>query len=298
MPQGRPLDVALRVDPLGSALPREEAQVGSAVSQRLAAGRSREGGRSGSTNLPRRLARQLDGLRLEAGNGNHRTRARAPRCPRPVASATGRCERATTTTRHAETLKWQSPREHRALVRLQRRSNATDFTADQGPEVERTRKSGPVRRTPLAGSARRHGWKGGQRREGNGGGEPAPRSTHVPRDGTASTTRREHHTARDRKDRLTPHSFCEGESSEGCDANGKGQGKPSAFPGAAARPGGLFGARRANAVAAHQPGSSESRQDRVRTPARAAEGPVWKRTTDPEAGNLANPMIGFRAQQT
>lgn len=37
---------------------------------------------------------------------------------------------------HVEALKWRSPREHRASGRRQRRLGATDFTADQGPEVE------------------------------------------------------------------------------------------------------------------------------------------------------------------
>lgn len=65
--QAKPLHVALQVDPLGSSLLRGEAQVGSAVSPRHAAGRSREGGWSRRAPLPDSLARQRDGFRPGAG---------------------------------------------------------------------------------------------------------------------------------------------------------------------------------------------------------------------------------------
>lgn len=73
--QAKPLHVALQGDPLGSALLREEAQVGSAVSPRRAAGRSREGGWSRCAPPPRSLVRQRDGLRPGAGT-RHDTPAR------------------------------------------------------------------------------------------------------------------------------------------------------------------------------------------------------------------------------
>lgn len=94
----KPLDVALHVDPLGPTLLREGAQVGSAVSPRFAAGRSREGGWSGCLTLPFRLACQSDGLRPGAGKGAHRTGARDTSVSRArELRPPSRCERATTT---------------------------------------------------------------------------------------------------------------------------------------------------------------------------------------------------------
>jgi hypothetical protein len=46
--------------------------------------------------------------------------------------------RTTTTEWHEQTLDWQSPWEHRAAARLKSRTDATDFTADQSPEVGQT----------------------------------------------------------------------------------------------------------------------------------------------------------------
>lgn len=133
----KPLDVAPRVDPLGPTLLREGAQVGSAVSPRFAAGKSREGGWSGYQPLPFRLACQSDGLRPGAGRGAHRVRARGTSVSRawelrpPL-----RCEQATTTARHETALEWTSPRKHRAPTRRKLRMDATDFAVDQRPEVE------------------------------------------------------------------------------------------------------------------------------------------------------------------
>lgn len=47
-------------------------------------------------------------------------------------------EQATAAAWHEKTLEWQSPWEYRALDRQKRRASATDFTADQSPEVEQT----------------------------------------------------------------------------------------------------------------------------------------------------------------
>jgi hypothetical protein len=133
----KPLDVALHVDPLGPTLLREGAQVGSAVSPRFAAGRSREGGWSGCLTLPFRLACQSDGLRPGAGKGAHRTGARDTSVSRArELRPPSRCERATTTARHETTLNWRSPWKHRAPTQRKRRMDATDFAADQSPEVE------------------------------------------------------------------------------------------------------------------------------------------------------------------
>ena len=46
---------------------------------------------------------------------------------------------------------------------------------------------------------------------------------------------KEWRSARGQKERLTRYSCCEGESFEGCDAIGKGHGKPISFPGARQR---------------------------------------------------------------
>lgn len=63
-----PLDVAPRVVPSGSALLREEAQVGSAVSAQLAVLGSREGGLSGCKSTLLVPARRHEGPRPVAGN--------------------------------------------------------------------------------------------------------------------------------------------------------------------------------------------------------------------------------------
>lgn len=133
----KPLDVAPRVDPLGPTLLREGAQVGSAVSSRFAAGKSREGGWSGCNTLPFRLACQSDGLRPGAGKGAQRVRARGTSVSRAREfRPPSRCKQATTTARHETALEWTSPRKHRAPTRRKLRMDATDFAVDQRPEVE------------------------------------------------------------------------------------------------------------------------------------------------------------------
>lgn len=132
----RSLDVALRVGPLGPTLLREEAQVGSAVSRRFAAGRSREGDWLGCKDLTSRPACRAGGLRP---GSRHRAHVKVHRALRRQDALNFGSERrigTATTAWREQALDWQSPREHRALGRRKRRTDATDFTADKSPEVE------------------------------------------------------------------------------------------------------------------------------------------------------------------
>jgi hypothetical protein len=61
---------------------------------------------------------------------------------------------------HEQTLNWQSPWEHRAADRLKRRTDATDFTADEGPEVGQTRTT--TRPGALACESTRPGGRNGE----------------------------------------------------------------------------------------------------------------------------------------
>jgi len=133
----KPLDVALHVAPSGSALLREEAQVGSAVSARLAVSGSREGGWSGCT--PPTVRAGLPARRASVRSWEHDTVRSHGALRRSAARRLGvvPCRRASTGRWNEQTLNWQSPREHRAPFRQKCRKDATDFTADQGPEVER-----------------------------------------------------------------------------------------------------------------------------------------------------------------
>lgn len=78
---------------------------------------------------------------------------------RTGASVPGRSRRATTTEWQRETLDWQSPWEHRAPDRLQCRPDATDFTVDESPEVER-----PLGATPDSATRSRERQDGKPRR--------------------------------------------------------------------------------------------------------------------------------------
>ena len=100
--------------------------------------------------LPLSPVRRWDGLRLGAGKATAACTHGALRC-RESGSFGTPALRASDDHRAAwKALNWRSPWEHRAPDRRQRRTDATDFTTDQGPEVEETEEA-LCRPTPFAG---------------------------------------------------------------------------------------------------------------------------------------------------
>jgi hypothetical protein len=292
----KPLDVALHADPLGTALLREGAQVGSAVFQRFAAGRSREGGWSGRGSC--RSSRFADRTGLGPEQGERPPHARMARfgAPRQDASASRRRARATTTTRHEEPSIGQAqgsigrPAGGNA-GRTQRTSQRTKALRSRKPSERRT--FPPRSRGRTTRRERRD-----QRREGRSCGGPVPRVgpsfTRTPCPGLPGKGEQ---LKLGSKERLTRGSCCGGESSEGCDATGKGHGKPVCFQAPRhRRAGSSESKRRPLRLPAGRQLSRAGSRTRAPEPAQADNGPAEERETDPEAGNLANPMIGFRAQ--
>jgi hypothetical protein len=152
---GRPLDVAPGAVPLGTALLREQVSVGSAGPSAACCRRNcTEGGWSAVTTaaagLPAARASARGGHRpsqAAVGGTLRRSRADAP------ASCSGRARHDTASVE--QTFNGRSPREHRAIIRLQRRTVVTDSPTDQGLEVE---ESGTNRSTPprSRGDGERH----------------------------------------------------------------------------------------------------------------------------------------------
>lgn len=245
----KPLDVALRAVPLGPALLREGAQVGSAVFQRFAAGRSREGGWSG--------CRSCRSRRFAGGTGFGSEQERQPPHARTGhfgaasqgASAPRRCGRATTTARHGKPSIGEA---HGSIGRPTGGNAGRTQRTSQRTKALRSRK--PRKRCavpPRSRGATTRRRRRDQRREGKCRGGPVPRaesSFAMPpfpglpgKDGGVELGWRT---------RLTRDSCCGGESSEGCDAIGKGHGKPNAFPGATAPAREFFGVLATSAAAA------------------------------------------------
>lgn len=162
---GRSLDVALGAVPLGSALLREQVLVGSAGPSAACCRRNcTEGGWSAVT----MAAAGLPAARASARRGHEPSQAavggtlRRSRADAPV-SCSSRARHDTASVE--QTFNGRSPREHRAMVQLQRWAVATDSLTDQGLEVEEsdTNRSPPLRsrgtgeRHHPGPTARRHG---------------------------------------------------------------------------------------------------------------------------------------------
>jgi hypothetical protein len=190
---------------------------------------------------PTRLAeRGSHGAQAEARGTD---RPRTPRCSPPRATAEG-TDHAGNCQASAALERMQSPREYRAALRRQRRSTATDSSADQGLEVgRRGRQTG---NTPTlvegAGPAREPGINGEKATTGVNW-TSAARKRRTRRAETEATRRKPGaEGAETPRNQVTGECCGRGKHSEGWSATGKGPG-PSEDPDVAEpRQAGFFGA--------------------------------------------------------